>query len=56
MVLGNRVKGDLFQGNRRTIGATFEGIRQTKIYTGEHGTPGKQVFDLGNRGKQANLF
>ena len=56
MVLGNREKRDLIQGNRRTIGTTFEGNRQTKKYTGEHGTPGKQVFDLRNRGEQANLF
>ena len=34
MVLGNRVKGHLFQGNRGTISATFEGDRQTKKILG----------------------
>ena len=34
VLLGNRVKGHLFQGNRGTIRATFEGDRHTKKILG----------------------
>ena len=46
--LGDRVKWYLFQGNRGTISATFDGNRPTKN-TGDHRTPGNQIFDLGNK-------
>ena len=56
VVWGNRVKGHLFQGNRRTISATFVGNRQTKKILWEHGTPGKQFSIFVGTGEQATLF
>ena len=47
MGLENRVKGHLFQGNRGTISATFDGDRQTKKILGnlEHHENKFSIFE-----------
>ena len=50
MVLGNRVKGHLFQGNRGTISASFEGNRQTKKILGNMEHRGNNFAIFGNWG------